>query len=125
MTLVNDKSVWTWCKFVIGIISILLFFIICFQSFVVLIDNALSPNKDVSGMVGFLVALFILTAGIVGIVNKNSKAVGGTIACISLYWLGAIVSFLGTSTFITLRIWGGISFLFGLFLLFRFINGKK
>jgi len=125
MTLVKDKSIWARCKLVIGIISILLFFIIGFQSFVVLIDNALSPNKDVSGMIGFLVALIILFAGIVGIVTKSSKAAGGAIACIAMYWLGAIVSFLGTNTFVTLRIWGVISFLFGLFFLFGLINRKK
>lgn len=114
MALVKEKHTWATARFVIGIISIVLFFVIGFQSFVVLIDHALSSVKDVSGMLGLLVALLLLAAGVAAIIFRNSFAKIGPIICIIIYWLGAILSFCGTNNFIILKFWGIIALIFGL-----------
>lgn len=121
----KDRNFWSVGKLVIGIISVVLSFVIGLQSFTVLIDNALSPNKDMSGMIGFLVAFLILIAGIVGIITQNSKELGGTIACIALYGISTMTSFFVTITFLSLKIWGVIALLFALVHLFSLIYSKK
>jgi hypothetical protein len=52
-------------KLVSGILSIVLFLIVSFQSCAAGISNTLSDNGEVGGSAGVLVAIFLLAGGIV------------------------------------------------------------
>ncbi|MCD7806850.1 MAG: hypothetical protein LUH19_05845 [Lachnospiraceae bacterium] len=54
-------------KLVIGIISIVLFVVVSFQSCAAGIGNTLIDNGEVSGASGMLLAFCMLIAGIVGV----------------------------------------------------------
>jgi hypothetical protein len=124
MATTKEKHRWSTARFVIGIISIVLFFVIGFQSFVVLIDHALSSVKDISGMLGFLVALLVLAAGITAIIIRNAITKGGPITCIIFYWLSTLVSLCATDNFLILKLWGVIAFAFGVIVLISIMKGK-
>ena len=52
-------------KKVIGIISIVLFFIVGFQSCAAGLGNAIQNNNEASGSAGIILAFFMLIAGII------------------------------------------------------------
>ena len=63
-------------KLVIGIISIVLFGLILFQSCAAGIGNSLEGNGETSGSSGVFLALCMLIAGIVGIATRKGIAGG-------------------------------------------------
>ena len=79
----------TW-KLVSGILSIVLFVVVSFQSCAAGLGNALSENGESSGSGGILVAILMLSGGIVSIATKKSKGKGGNIALIVLFGLAAL-----------------------------------
>ena len=97
-------------KLIIGIISMVLFLIIAFQSCAVGIGNTLSENGEVSGSTGFIVALFMLVAGIIGVAGRKSK--GATITSAVFYAIAGIMGFSGAGSFTDLKVWGFISLAF-------------
>ena len=66
-------------KLVIGIISMVLFVLVAFQSCAAGLGNALADNGEVSGTSGMLLAFCMLIAGIVGVATRKSKG-GGIVA---------------------------------------------
>lgn len=116
---------WKNGRLTIGIISIVLFMLITFQSCAAGLSNALQNNGATSGTSGFLLAIFMLTAGIVGICTKNSTSKIGPIISTVFYWLGSILTIGTGSTYGDLPIWGVISFIFGLVFLLSIINIKE
>ena len=62
----------TW-KLVAGIISIILFVVVSFQSCAAGVVNALEDNGGTSGSVGILVAILLLAGGIVSIATRKSE----------------------------------------------------
>ena len=108
-----ETGTWAKTKLVLGIISILLFFLITLQSCTAGLSNALSENGSSSGSLGLFLAIFMLIAGIIGIVTRKSSGKGGTIAVIVLYWLGTLITLGGAGSFGDLMIWGTVSFIFG------------
>ena len=56
----------TW-KLVSGILSIILFALVAFQSCAAGMSNALEENGEVSGSAGIIVAVLLLTGGIVSV----------------------------------------------------------
>jgi hypothetical protein len=109
----EEKGTWAKTKLVLGIISILLFFLITLQSCAAGLSNTLSENGSSSGSLGLYLAIFMLIAGIIGIVTRKSSGKGGTIAAIVFYWLGALITVGGADSFSDLIIWGTVSFIFG------------
>jgi len=100
-------------KLIIGIISIVLFMIIIFQSCATGVVNALeNNNEDISGSAGLLLAIAMLIAGIVGIAARESK--GGSITAGVFYVLGAIIGFANLGTFGDLIVWSILALLFGI-----------
>ena len=77
----------TW-KLVSGILSIILFVFVSFQSCAAGIGNALSENGESSGSAGIIVAIMLLTGGIVSIATRKGGK-GGNVALIILFGLGA------------------------------------
>lgn len=111
-------------KKVIGIISIVLFFVVGFQSCAAGLGNALSSNGEVSGSAGIILCITMLIAGILTLVSKEKKGI--IITAIVFYVLGAIVGFANAGSFSDLKIWSVIDLIFAACLLIQILkNGKK
>lgn len=110
-------------KKVIGILSIVLFFIIGFQSCAAGLGNALTSSGEVSGSAGFILALFMLIGGIIVLVSKNSK--GMVITSIVFYVLGALLGFANAGTFTDLKIWSALNIIFAVLLIFHLSKNKE
>lgn len=93
----------TW-KLVSGILSIVLFVVVTFQSCAAGIANTLSENGESSGSAGVVVAIMMLAGGIVSIVTRKGSK-GGNIALIILFGIGAITGFSLAGSFADLTIW--------------------
>ena len=86
-------------KLVSGILSIILFVIVTFQSCAAGLSNTLEENGEVSGTAGVLVAAFMLAGGIVSIATRKSEKNGGNIALIILFGLAALIGFTNYGSF--------------------------
>ena len=96
----------TW-KLVAGILSSVLFAIVIFQSCAAGMSNALEGNDEVSGAAGIMVAVLLLTGGIVSITTRGNKGKGGNIALIILFGLAALIGFAMHGSYSDLTIWAG------------------
>lgn len=110
-------------KKVIGIISIVLFAVITFQSCAAGIGNALSNNKEVSGTAGFMLAVCMLIAGIIALVSKLSK--GLTITSLIFYAFGGLIGICNVGHYSDLAIWSVLAFIFAVLLLLDLIKNKS
>ncbi len=97
-------------RLVIGIISCVLFVIISFQSCAAGVGNALEENGEVSGSAGFILAVCMLVAGIVGICCRKLKT--GTIVAGVFYALGGLTGITNFGSYADLQIWSVLSFIF-------------
>ena len=83
----------TW-KLVSGILSIVVFFMVAFQSCAAGIGNAMAENGEVSGSAGIIVAIMILSGGIVSIATRKGGKGGnialivlfGMVLCLGMFW---------------------------------------
>ncbi len=112
-------------RLVIGIISMVISLFVIFQSCAVGALNAIEDNGASSGTSGFLVAIFLLAAGITGVASRNTKEKKALIACCILYGISALIAFPEGATYPDLPIWGGISAVFSLVFLFSAIKTKN
>ncbi len=110
-------------KTVIGIISMVLFVFITFQSCAAGIGNALAENGEVSGSAGFLLAVFMLAAGIVGVAGRKSEIC--SIVAGVLYALGGIIGIANVGSFADLQIWSSLSFIFAVVFILSGIKQKR
>lgn len=94
----------TW-KLVSGILSIIIFVIVSFQSCAAGVVNSVEGNGGNSGSVGFICGALILSGGIVSIVSHKSVKKGGNIAIIILFGLCAIMGFTGYDNYKDLVVW--------------------
>jgi hypothetical protein len=94
----------TW-KLVAGILSIILFVVVSFQSCAAGVVNALEENGGTSGSVGVIVAILMLAGGIVSIASRKSVKKGGNIALIILFGLASLMGFAGYGNYSDLVIW--------------------
>lgn len=93
----------TW-KLVSGIISIVLCVFVVFQSFMAGVFNTLTQNGEISGSAGVIVAIMLLSGGIVSIATRNGGK-GGNIALVILYGLGALIGFTCSGSYKDLLVW--------------------
>ena len=93
----------TW-KLVSGILSIVLFFMVAFQSCAAGLSNSLSETGEVSGSAGIIVAIMLLAGGIVSIATRNGSK-GGNIALIVLFGIATFFGYTLAGSFSDLRIW--------------------
>jgi hypothetical protein len=88
------KTKWETPRVVIGIITIVLFFLLQFQSCVAaggeILQSIFSDEAGTSGMTGFIISFFFLIAGIVSIVCRKSR--GGSIAAGIIYAVCGLVT---------------------------------
>lgn len=101
-------------KLVTGILSIILFVFVTFQSCAAGLGNALADNGEVGGSAGVMVAICLLSAGIVSIATRNKEKNGGNIACIILYMIGALLGISLAGSYSDLKIWGGYAGICGI-----------
>ncbi len=98
-------------RLVLGIISMVLFLFIVFQSCAAGMVNAIEENGESSGTAGLLLALLMLSAGIVGVCTRKG-VIGGFVAA-GLYALGGLIGLIGYSdSFADLIIWVVVCFAF-------------
>lgn len=110
-------------KLVLGIISIVLFILVSFQSCAAGLGNALSDSGEVSGTAGILLAFCMLIAGIVGICTRKSKG-GGIVAGI-FYLIGGLLGITNYGSFSDLAIWSVLCFIFGIVFILGSLKMKK
>lgn len=96
----------TW-KLVSGILSIILFVVVCMQSCAVGIGNTLAENGETGGSGGIILAILMLAGGIVSVATKKAEGKGGNIALIVLFGLAAIFGFANMGSYTDLGIWSG------------------
>ena len=94
-------------KLVSGILCIVLFGFIIFQSCAAGVVNAVLDNGDSSGTAGAIVAVLMLVAGIVSIATRNYKGKGGDIALLIMFGIAAGIGFAFAGIYGDLRIWAG------------------
>lgn len=110
-------------KKVIGIISIVLFVVVTFQSCAAGLGNALSNSKEVSGSAGLILAICMLIAGIIAIISKYSK--GMTITAIVFYLIAFIVGIANVGTFGDLKVWSILNLIFAALLISHIFKNKS
>lgn len=94
----------TW-KLVAGILSMVFFLLVAFQSCAAGLGNAIADNGEVSGSAGILLAVLMLSGGIVSVATRNAKGKGANIALIILFGLAFILAFPNAGSFGDLKIW--------------------
>lgn len=110
-------------KLIIGIISIVLTFLILFQSCAAGIGDAMMNEGGTSGGSGFLVAIIMLITGIVGIATRKSR--GGAIFCTVAYFLAGLLGLSANGVFKDLLVWGVLCIIFGVVFLVSAIKMGK
>ena len=110
-------------KLIIGIISIVLTFLILFQSCAATIGDALADEGGTSGGIGMFVAILMLIAGIISIAARKSKGAG--IVCLILYGIAGILGIFAHGLYKDLIIWGVVSLIFAVLFLIATITFKK
>ena len=93
----------TW-KLVSGILSIILFVLVSFQSCAAGLGNAIEENGEVSGTAGLFVAIMLLTGGIVSIATRKGGK-GGNIALIILFGIGSLLGYTMAGSYADLKVW--------------------
>lgn len=114
----------TW-KLVSGILSIVLFIFVAFQSCAAGISNALSENGESSGSGGIVVAVLMLSGGIVSIATRKSEGKGGNIALIVLFGIAALVGFMLAGSFTDLNIWAAWCLVNAVLAIIAMLKGSK
>ena len=116
---------WVTAKLILGIISMVLFVLVAFQSCAAGLGNALSNNGEASGSFGFLVALNLLITGIIAVAARKSvKKLPWIIAAV-LLWLNYFYAKIFGGSYSDLVVWGFLSFALGVFYLFSAVRTKK
>ena len=92
-------------KLVSGIMSIVFSVVVCAQSFAAGIYNSLADTGEVSGSAGLIVAVFLLAGGSVSIATHASDKKGGSIACLIVFVLAALMGYTMTGHYTDLNVW--------------------
>lgn len=112
-------------KLVSGILSIILFVVVSFQSCAAGIVNTIEDNGQSSGSAGIIVAVLMLTGGIVSIATRKTKGKGGNIALIILFALAALVGLSNAGNFGDLNIWSGWCLINAVLAIIAMLSKKK
>lgn len=114
----------TW-KLVSGILSIVFCLLVLFQSCAAGLSNAISENGEVSGSAGVLVAIMLLSAGIVAIASRKSTKNGGNVALIVLNGLGALIGFMLAGSYSDLNVWAAWCLVCAILAIVSTVKNKK
>lgn len=114
----------TW-KLVSGILSIVLFVFVSFQSCAAGLANAISENGESGGSGGIILSVLMLAGGVVSIATRKSNGKGGNIALIVLFGLAAFFGFALAGSFADLNIWAGWCLINAILAVVEMVKGKK
>lgn len=112
-------------KLVSGILSVILFLFVSFQSCAAGVANTLENNGEVSGSAGIIVAIFMLAGGIISIVTRNAVKNGGNIALVILFGLAALVGFANYGSYSDLAIWSAWCLINAIFAVISILINRK
>ncbi len=112
-------------KLVSGILSIVLFVFVSFQSCAAGLSNTISENGESGGSGGIILSILMLAGGIVSIATRKSNGKGGNIALIILFGLAALVGFALAGSFADLKIWAGWCFINAILAIVDMVKRKK
>lgn len=122
----ENKAVFSTGRLVLGIIAIILFAFIAFQSCAAGVGNALEENNSISGSSGIFLAIFMLAGGITSIATRKSTKKGGLIACTILYVISALMGATSwNSDYSDLKVWVVVSLLYALFYVVCILKTSK
>jgi hypothetical protein len=121
----RSKAIWSSGRLIIGIISMVLFALIAFQSCAVGMSNTIKNNHATSGTSGFVLAFLILIAGIVAVCTRNSRSKITTMIPTLFYWFGALLTVGAGATYGDLPIWSSLAFIFWLVFIIAGFKTKK
>lgn len=113
----------TW-KLVSGILSIVLFVFVTFQSCAAGVANTLEANGEVGGSAGIIVAIMLLAGGIVSIATRKGGK-GGNIALIVLFGIGALCGYTMAESYGDLYIWATWCLICAVLAIVSLIKGNK
>lgn len=111
-------------KLVSGIISIILFALVGIQSCAAGISNTLEENGESGGSAGIVVAVMLLSGGIVSIATRKGSK-GGNIALIVLYGIGAVIGFLLAGSYTDLNVWAAWCTVCSIIAIVSLVKGRK
>lgn len=112
-------------KLVSGILSSVVFFIVTLQSCAAGVVNAIEDNGEVSGSAGIMLAVLMLTGGIVSISTRKSKKKAANIALIVLFGLAALIGFSNAGSFGDLQIWSAWCLINAIMAVIAMFSSKK
>lgn len=122
----TNEAVWSTGRLVFGILAIILFVLVAFQSCAAGVSNALEESDSFSGSSGLFLSVFMLAGGITGIATRKSTKKGGPIATGILFIIGALLGATSwNSDYADLQIWTVVCLLFALFYIICAIKTKK
>lgn len=96
----------TW-KLVSGILCMVLFAFVGFQSCAASLADSLENTAGTGGAAGLIVAVLMLAGGIVSVSTRNSEKKGPDIALIILFGIAALLGLTMAGRFSDLKIWAG------------------
>ncbi len=103
-------------RLVLGIIAIILFVLIAFQSCAAGVGNALGDSDSISGSSGFILSIFMLAGGITSVATRKSTGKGGLMACAILFGIAAVMGATSwNSDYSDLKIWVVVSVFYCIF----------
>ena len=114
----------TW-KLVSGILSIILFVVVSFQSCAVGIGNTLGETGEVGGSGGIVLSFLMLAGGIVSIATRNTKGKGANISLIILFGLASFFCFVLAGSYTDLKIWAGWCLINAILAVVAIVKSKK
>lgn len=82
-----------------------LFLLVSFQSCAAGLGNAITNNGESSGSGGIILAILMLSGGIVSVATRKSIGNGGNVALIVLFGLASLVGFATAGSYTDLNIW--------------------
>lgn len=111
-------------RLVISIMALVLSMVVLFQACAAGTYNVLSESDDLGGTAGFIVALLVIAAGVVGIATRRSEGNKGMLVTAVLFLFAALIGFMNSAVFQDLMVWGILFTLFGLFFILCFMKSR-
>lgn len=98
-------------KLVLGIISLVMFLFVGFQSCSASLLTQLGQSSDLGGSAGSLLAVILLVCGILGIAGRRNRK--ATLTAGILYIVGGVLAIPNAQIYKDLILWGIVSIAFG------------
>lgn len=106
-----DKDTLNTAKLVLGILSLVMFLFVGFQSCSASLLTQLGQSSDLGGSAGSLLAVILLVCGILGIAGRRNRK--ATLTAGILYIVGGVLALPNAQIYKDLILWGIVSIAFG------------